>query len=101
MTKKKALGRSTATAPHHHQPGEGRCLDILRQLSAYIDDELASDICAEIRRHVGACPNCEVFIASLRDTVKLCRHHETPPLSAQDRARLRLDILRASGAPGA
>ena len=101
MTKKKALGRSTASARHRHQPGEGRCLDILRQLSAYIDDELASDICAEIRRHVGACPNCEVFIASLRDTVKLCRHHETPPLSAQDRARLRLDILRASGAPGA
>ena len=101
MTKKKARGRSTASAPHRHQPGEGRCLDILRQLSAYIDDELASDICAELRRHVGACPNCEVFIASLRDTVKLCRHHETPPLSAQDRARLRLDILRASGAPGA
>lgn len=99
--KKKARGRATASVSHHHQPGEGRCLDILRQLSAYIDDELPSDICAELRRHVGACPNCEDFIASLRDTVKLCRHHETPPLSAQDRTRLRLDILRASRTPGA
>lgn len=80
----------------HHQPGEGRCLNILRQLSAYIDDELPSDICAELRRHVGACPNCEVFIASLRDTVKLCSNHQTPPLSAQERAMLRLEILQAS-----
>lgn len=78
-----------------HQTGEGRCLDILRQLSAFIDDELPEDICAELRRHIGACPHCEVFIASLRDTVKLCRHHQPPPLSAHDRARLRQEIYRA------
>lgn len=94
MTKKKPAGHSHSS-PHRHQPGEGRCLDILRQLSAYIDDELPSDICAELRRHLGACPNCEIFIASLRNTVTLCRHHQTPPLSAQDRAMLRQDILRA------
>jgi anti-sigma factor RsiW len=84
MTRKKA-----------HAHGEQRCLNILRQLSAYIDDELPEDICAELRRHLGACPNCEVFIASLRDTVKLCRQHAPPPLSAHDRARLRQEILRA------
>jgi anti-sigma factor RsiW len=87
-------------ADHRHTPGEGRCLDILRQLSAYIDDELPEDICAELRRHLGACPNCEEFIASLRDTVRLCRHHQPPPLSAFDRARLRQDILRASKPEG-
>jgi len=78
-----------------HKPGERHCLDILRQLSAYIDDELPGEICAELRRHLGACPNCEVFIASLRDTLKLCRQHEPPPLSAYDRAQLRQEILRA------
>jgi anti-sigma factor RsiW len=95
MTKKKSVGHSQSS-PHRHQPGEGRCLDILKQLSAYIDDELPSDICAELRRHLGACPNCEVFIESLRKTVTLCRHHQAPPLSAQDRAMLRLEILQAS-----
>jgi anti-sigma factor RsiW len=78
-----------------HEPGERRCLDILRQLSAYIDDELPEEICTELRRHLGACPNCEVFIASLRDTVKLCRQHQPPPLSTYERARLRQEILRA------
>jgi anti-sigma factor RsiW len=97
MTGKKASGRKRieSAAVHQHQAGEGRCLDILRQLSAYIDDELPEDICAELRRHVGACPNCEEFIMSLRDTVQLCRHHQPPPLSAFDRARLRQEILRA------
>ena len=84
------------TTKKRHDHGERRCLDILRQLSAYIDDELPQDICAELRRHFGACPNCEVFIASLRDTVNLCRQHQPPPpLSAHDRARLRQEILRA------
>jgi anti-sigma factor RsiW len=78
-----------------HGPGERRCLDILRQLSAYIDDELPKDICAELRRHLGACPNCEVFVASLRDTVKLCRQYQPPELSTYDRAQLRQEILRA------
>lgn len=81
---------------HTHEPGERRCRDILRQLSAYIDDELPEDICAELRQHLGACPNCEVFIASLRDTVTLCRQHQPPPLSTYERARLRQDILRAA-----
>ena len=95
MSRKKALPvRTRSVEPPHHAPGEHRCLDILRQLSAYIDDELPEDICAELRRHLGACPNCEVFIGSLRDTVTLCRHHQPPPLSAYERAQLRQQILR-------
>jgi anti-sigma factor RsiW len=96
MSRKKPAPRETSsTKSHRHEPGARRCIDILRQLSAYIDDELPEDICAELRRHVGACPNCEVFIASLRDTVTLCRQHHPPPLSTYERARLRQGILRA------
>jgi anti-sigma factor RsiW len=83
------------TRKHRDKHGERTCLEILRQLSAYIDDELPEEICAELRRHLGACPNCEVFIASLLDTVKLCRQYQPPPLSAYDRARLRHEILQA------
>jgi anti-sigma factor RsiW len=96
MTSKKASEqqRFHSAARPQHRGWEGRCLEILRQLSAYIDDELPEDICAELRRHLGACPNCEEFIMSLRDTVQLCRHHQPPALSAFDRATLRQEILR-------
>lgn len=94
--KKSSRRRGKGSAPHRHQPGKSRCLDILRQLSAYIDDELPSDICAELRRHLGACPNCEVFIASLRQTVTLCQHRDTPQLTQTERAFLREQILSSA-----
>lgn len=82
--------------PHRHQAG--RCLHILRELSAFIDDELSTDICGEIRRHLGACPRCEEFVASLRQTVALCRRSPAPALSSVDRARMREKILAAARA---
>ena len=95
MTQKKTSQskKRSGRASHSHTDGEGHCLDLLRQLSAYIDDELPSDICREIRRHLGACPNCEIFIASLRQTVTLCRHRPAPTLTSIDRANMRRAIL--------
>ncbi len=98
MAKRQTSGQQArpSSTRHQHDHGKSRCLDILRQLSAYIDDELAGDICHEIRRHVGACPNCEVFVASLRQTVSLCRHSPAPSLSTVDRAAMRQNILKAA-----
>lgn len=100
MTKKMTASpkKQSKLSSHRHKPGQGQCLDLLRQLSAYIDDELPSDICREIRKHLGACPNCEVFIVSLRQTVILCRHRPVPPLKSSDRAALRRAILNQANA---
>jgi anti-sigma factor RsiW len=100
MNKKKTVTpkKRSRSISHHHTHSEGRCLDLLRQLSAYIDDELPSDICGEIRRHLGACPNCEVFIASLQQTVTLCRHRSAPELTSVDRMKMRRAILTAANA---
>ena len=81
---------------HRHAHANGRCLRILRRLSAYIDDELSASICQEIRRHLGACPNCETFMTSLRLTVSLCRHNPAPALSTTDRALMRAKILETA-----
>ena len=80
--------------PHRHEPG--RCLHILRELSAFIDDELSKTVCQEIRQHLGACPHCEEFVDSLRQTVSLCRRSPAPVLSASDRAQMRKRILEAA-----
>ena len=100
MTKKKTSAPKKQSGPSSHRDtqGQGHCMDLLRQLSAYIDDELPSDICQEIRRHLGACPNCEVFIASLQHTVTLCRHRPTPQLTSVDRMNMRHAILDAANA---
>jgi hypothetical protein len=80
--------------PHRHS--KAQCIKILRNLSTYLDDELARDVCEEIRLHLGACPNCELFLASLQQTVSLCRHAEhPPPLSPRLKAQIRRQILKA------
>ena len=100
MTKKKTAAPKKRPGPssHRHTHSPGHCVDLLRQLSAYIDDELPSDICREIRRHLGICPNCEVFIASLQHIVTLCRHRPAPELTSVDRVNMRRAILDAADA---
>lgn len=88
--------RPSAPTQRKQAHGKAHCLRILRQLSAYIDDELSGDICDEIRRHLGACPNCETFVTSLRQTVSLCRHSPSPTLSAASRALMRKTILETT-----
>jgi len=99
-TKKKMATQKKPSKPlsHGHSHRQGDCVNLLRQLSAYIDDELPSDVCTEIRRHMGACPNCEVFIASLQHTVTLCRHRPAPQLTSVDRKNMRRAILDAANA---
>lgn len=83
----------------HPHPGHSKaqCLKVLRRLSAYLDHELPISVCREIRKHIGACPNCEDFVTSLRQTVRLCRHANTSPMSAMAKARIRREIYKAVG----
>ena len=78
-------------------PGHGKrhCLKILQKLSLYLDDELSGEVCREIRTHLGVCPNCEVFLDSLRQTITLCRHCQPRTLSSSDRAILRRQIPKS------
>jgi anti-sigma factor RsiW len=83
----------------HPHPGHSKanCLKILRRLSAFIDDELPADVCKEVRKHLGACPNCELFVGSLQQTIGLCRHAEPRPLSSRLRSRIRRHVLNSVG----
>ena len=91
------LGRTRPWPGHGHS--QARCLKVLERLSAYVDGELSSDVCREVRKHLGACPKCEEFLDSLRQTVTLCRSAPSQPLSTQAKARIRREILEAVGAP--
>jgi hypothetical protein len=88
-----------AVQPLHPGHGKAGCLKILRQLSAFLDDELPTDICKVIKKHIGICTHCEIFVRSLRRTVSLCRHSSYHQLSPTDKARLREQILKALDRP--
>ena len=83
------------TAPSGHRHSKAGCVKILQRLSAYLDDELSTDVCKEVRAHMGACPKCELFLDSLRQTISLCRHFEAGPLSPSKKLQLRREIQKA------
>lgn len=89
---RKPVKRNTTSGHRHSKAG---CVKILQRLSAYLDDELTTDVCKEVRAHMGACPNCELFLDSLRQTISLCRHFEASPLSSSKKLQLRREIQKA------
>lgn len=71
-----------------------KCTDLIQGLNDYLDGEIASELCAEIEKHLGDCHDCRLMVDTLKMTVKLCREsgqcEELPPEFA---AKLN-DLLR-------
>ena len=82
----KQVKRNTSRGHRHTKAG---CVKILQRLSAYLDDELTSDVCKEVRAHMGAC------LDTLRQTISLCRHFEASPLSPSKKLQIRREIQKA------
>lgn len=51
----------------------GTCPDVLALFSSHLDAPLSADVCAEMERHVDACPRCKGACESLKRTLRLCR----------------------------
>lgn len=74
-----------------------RCRELVAQLNDYLDGELPADLCAELELHLADCPDCQVVLDTLGQTVHILNHlDEAPPLAlsadleAHLLARLRL-----------
>ena len=73
------------------------CVDVLRHLWEYLDDELTPDGNERLRLHIESCPQCkamEGYQACFLDTMRRLRAHFTAP--SELRARL-AEKLRSQG----
>lgn len=84
--------RTTRTTRH----SKVQCRKILRTLSEYLDNDLPKSVCREIRKHLGLCPKCEVFVHTLKRTIALCQKADVARLTASDKTKLRKEILTAA-----
>ncbi|MBM3810239.1 MAG: zf-HC2 domain-containing protein [Acidimicrobiia bacterium] len=71
---------------------KAECKEVFALLSQYLDGELPEDVCEQMDRHIGDCPPCVEFLASLKKTAALCRQMEVeekpPELAEEARASL-------------
>jgi anti-sigma factor RsiW len=77
------------------------CLDLLGQLSEYLDGELSPARCRAIERHLQDCPCCGEVADSIRRAVAVCRQAGTRRLPPAVRARARRRIVDLLEAPPA
>jgi anti-sigma factor (TIGR02949 family) len=80
---------------HRHEPGSPECMELLGQLSDYLDDELPADACRHLEEHLEDCPPCVAFLESLRRTVALVRSDPRPEIP-QDLRRRIVNVWRRS-----
>jgi len=72
----------------HREPGTMPCRQLFEKLSEYIDGELDLGDCARIEGHLGDCPPCQEFLASLRRTVALIERLPRPTLTGEQRREI-------------
>jgi anti-sigma factor RsiW len=49
------------------------CRELADFIADYLSDALPGDARAQFERHLGACPNCGVYLDGYRETIKLGR----------------------------
>ncbi len=51
----------------------GTCPDVLTLFSSHLEGQVSAEVCAEMERHIEACPRCKGACDSLKRTLSLCR----------------------------
>jgi RNA polymerase sigma-70 factor (ECF subfamily) len=71
----------------------GTCPDVLALFSAHLEGQISAEVCAEMERHLEACPRCRGTCESLKRTLKLC--HVAPqalPIPAAIQASVKIAL---------
>lgn len=62
---------------------------IFKNVCNFIDGELDEVTCAELKKHLAACPRCRIYVDSVRQTIVLYQEKDAPKqMPASSRQRL-------------
>jgi anti-sigma factor (TIGR02949 family) len=64
------------------------CREAIDQVVQYLDSEAAADLCRRLEEHLAGCPECRVYVDTVKKTILLYRS-ETP-LDCPEEVRARL-----------
>jgi RNA polymerase sigma-70 factor (ECF subfamily) len=79
--------------PEAAAPLASTCPDVVALFSRHLEGEISTDVCAEMERHLAACPRCRAKCDSLQRTLVLCRSSPAPEVPRPVQQSVR-DALR-------
>jgi len=74
-----------------------KCRELFEKLSEYLDNELDAANCDAIETHLQDCPPCQACLATLKQTVALCRELKASSMPEAASNRLRKTIEQLMG----
>ncbi len=69
------------------------CAQTFRYICDNLDADVNSPQCVAIRKHLSQCPNCRVYLATLKETISLYQKYTPPPVSPKIHAVLMEKLL--------
>ena len=69
------------------------CTDLLSHLSDYFDDQLTTELRAEISEHTSGCQHCRVVLNTTHQTIEVYKGNEIYEVSPGLRERLHSAIM--------
>ncbi len=62
------------------------CTEIIGFLADYLDGELAADRRSEFDRHLAVCPSCVAYLETYKETIRMAKVAELPPVRQMEEA---------------
>jgi RNA polymerase sigma-70 factor (ECF subfamily) len=72
----------------------GECPDVVSMFSQHLEGEISTDVCADMERHLAACPRCRARCDSLQRTLVLCKSSPAPAVPAPVQQSVRQALKR-------
>lgn len=70
-----------------HKPGS-HCRKMSSVFSRYLDRELQQKLCQKLEGHLARCPDCRMYLDTMKKTITLYRSLESEPLPKTAEKRL-------------
>jgi predicted anti-sigma-YlaC factor YlaD len=75
------------------------CDEVLDYICDNLDEDLHSPKCKQIKSHLDDCPDCRLYLESLKETIHLYRDYPAPPLSDSARKSIESFVERSGHHP--
>jgi len=70
------------------------CNDVLNHICDNLDEDMDSPTCRAIKSHIAECPDCAVYLKSMKNTIHLYKRYPLPKPSGAANRRIEDFILK-------
>jgi predicted anti-sigma-YlaC factor YlaD len=66
----------------------------LEQLGEFLDEDARAELCREIQVHLDRCPDCRIYVDTVKKTIVLYQNGASPEMPVAANARLQTALAR-------